>query len=103
MTGQPLSIIGSGMVTGVGLSALAACAAIRCGIANFQETRFKDSAGEWIVASEVQLSKPWRGFEKLGRMLATVIEETFRTDADLVPSEIPLLICSSISNNIDAV
>ena len=37
MTPHPLTIVGSGMVTGVGLNGPASCAAIRCAINNFQE------------------------------------------------------------------
>ena len=46
MSTFPLAITSVGMVTGVGLSAPASCAAIRCGIDNFQDTRFMDSYGE---------------------------------------------------------
>jgi 3-oxoacyl-[acyl-carrier-protein] synthase-1 len=95
MSQQPLAIVGSGMVTGVGGNAPASCAAIRCGITNFRETRFKDSTGEWIVASEVWFEQPWRGPEKLGRMLVSVIEESFGTDPGLVPAETPLIVCFS--------
>lgn len=54
-----------------------------------------DSAGEWIVASEVPLEQPWRGPEKLGRMLASVIEESFGTDPSLEPAETPIIVCFS--------
>jgi len=93
MTAQPLSIVGSGMMTAVGLNAPSSCAAIRCGLNNFQETRFMDSTGEWIVASEVPLETPWRGPEKLGRMLASVINESFETDPGLTPEETPIIFC----------
>jgi 3-oxoacyl-[acyl-carrier-protein] synthase-1 len=93
MTPRPLTIVGSGMVTGVGLNAPSSCAAIRCGINNFQETRFMDSSGEWIVGSEVPFEEPWRGTEKLGRMLAAVVAESFETDPDLVPEETPIIAC----------
>ena len=55
-----LCIIGSGMVSAVGLSAPASCAAIRCAIDNFQETRFIDCGGEWLIAASVPLEQPWR-------------------------------------------
>lgn len=93
MSQQPLSIVGSGMVTGVGLNAPASCAAIRCGITNFQETRFMDSAGEWIVASEVPLEQPWRGPEKLGRMLSSVIAESLDTDTSISNENTPVIVC----------
>ena len=38
---QVLSIVASGMVSAVGLSAPASCAAIRCALDNFHETRFE--------------------------------------------------------------
>lgn len=98
MSQQPLAIVGSGMVTGVGLSASTTCAAIRCGINNFQETRFMDSAGEWIVASEVPLDQPWHGPEKLARMLVSVIKESFEGNPYLVPEETPLIFCLSERN-----
>ena len=57
MNSQALAIVGSGMVSGVGLSAPASCAAIRCAISNFQETRFMDSA----ISSEVSYLLGWLG------------------------------------------
>ncbi|ENB5890801.1 TPA: hypothetical protein ACVGI1_005892, partial [Pseudomonas aeruginosa] len=50
---QALSIVASGMVSAVGLSAPASCAAIRCALDNFQETRFIDQGGEWLLAASV--------------------------------------------------
>ncbi|MCB1869900.1 MAG: hypothetical protein KDI43_15645 [Gammaproteobacteria bacterium] len=89
----PLAITGTGMVTGVGLSAPASCAAIRCAIDNFQETRFMDSGGEWIMGCEVPLEKPWRGRTKLIRMAASAITEVLQGNADIVPEQTPLLLC----------
>ena len=42
----PLAVLGVGLVSGVGLTAETSCAAIRCGINNFQETQFIGSDGE---------------------------------------------------------
>ncbi|MFT0708815.1 hypothetical protein ACDX39_09850, partial [Pseudomonas aeruginosa] len=58
---QVLSIVASGMVSAVGLSAPASCAAIRCALDNFQETRFIDQGGEWLLAASVPLEQPWGG------------------------------------------
>ena len=58
MNVMPLTIGSYGLVTGVGLDAPSSCAAIRGAIDNFQETRFVDSGGEWILASEVPLEQP---------------------------------------------
>lgn len=70
-----VAVLGSGMVTGVGLTAPATCAAIRCGINNFNETHFIDRFGEKIVASEVPLEQPWRGLTKLAKMAASAVRE----------------------------
>lgn len=93
MTAAPVAIVGAGMVTGVGLSAPASCAAIRCAIDNFTETRFMARGGEWIVGSAVPLDQPWRGQTKLVKMLAGAVGECL----DLVPETpaeaIPLIVC----------
>jgi len=93
MTAAPLAITGTGLVTGAGLSAPASCAAIRCAIDNFQETRFRDNAGEWIIGSEVPLEQPWRGKTKLLRMAARVIGECLDGNRRIVPASTPLLLC----------
>ncbi len=72
---KPIAVIATGMITGVGLDAPSSCAAIRCAIDNFQETRFIDRHGEWIVGSEVPLDPPVRGRAKLVRMAASAIGE----------------------------
>ena len=95
MTRQPLAIVGSGLVTGVGLTAPASCAAIRCGIDNFQETRFMDSAGEWLLGCEVPLEQPWRGKAKLLKMAALAIKECLEGNKQLNPELTPLILCLS--------
>jgi 3-oxoacyl-[acyl-carrier-protein] synthase-1 len=89
----PLAVLSTGMVAPVGLSAPAACAAIRAGLANPSQTRFVISSGESLSAHVVPLEQPWRGLEKLARMAAQAIEECL----DPVPREdwgrISLLLC----------
>ncbi len=92
---QPLSIISYGMVTGVGLNAPASCAAIRCGINNFQETRFMDKGGAWIIGSEVPLDQPWRGRMKLVKLVVPAIRECLSAIGDTGTEKIPLLLCVS--------
>ena len=89
----PLAIINSGMVSGIGLSAPASCAAIRCAIDNFQETRFMDAGGEWIIGSPVLLEQPWRGTTKLAKMLSSVLKECLECDPQLKLEEIPIILC----------
>ena len=90
---QPLEVASVGMVNGVGLYAEASCAAIRCAIDNFQETRFMEKGGEWIIGSEVPLERPWRGLAKLCRMAAMAIQDCLESAKRVHPSQIPLLLC----------
>lgn len=90
---QPVSVIASGMVTAVGLNAPSSCAAIRCAIDNFSETRFMDSGGEWIIGSQVALEQPWRGLPKLVHMAAPAIQECLAHIGNARPEMIPLLLC----------
>lgn len=53
MSAQPIAIKSVGLVTSVGLSAPATCAAIRAKISNPTETRFMGSDGDWIMAHQV--------------------------------------------------
>ncbi|KNH29520.1 3-oxoacyl-ACP synthase [Pseudomonas syringae] len=87
-----LCIIGSGMVSAVGLSAPASCAAIRCAIDNFQETRFIDQGGEWLIAASVPLEQPWRGRTKLIKMAARAIAEALQSTPCVDPEKTPLLL-----------
>lgn len=93
MTRQPLAIKGCGMVTGVGLDAPSSCAAIRAAIDNFQETRFMDAGGEWIMGCEVPLEEPWRGTRKLAKMLARALQECAASDPQLNLEQVPVIIC----------
>jgi 3-oxoacyl-[acyl-carrier-protein] synthase-1 len=95
MSSFPLAITGAGMVTGVGLNAPASCAAIRCALDNFQETRFMDNGGEWIMGCEVPLEQPWRGQTKLIKMAAAAINECLANNKKIVPKNTPLLLCLS--------
>jgi len=93
VTTLPVAILGCGMMTGVGLTAEASCAAIRCVIDNFQETRFVAAGGEWIIGSEVPLEEPWRGISKLARLLAGPLRECLDLIPDVPPESIPVLLC----------
>lgn len=86
------SILGAGMVTAVGLDAPSSCAAIRCAIDNFQETRFMDSGGEWLLGACVPLEQPWRGREKLVHMASRAIAEALDALPGINPQHVPLLL-----------
>ncbi|SDH22265.1 3-oxoacyl-[acyl-carrier-protein] synthase-1 [Pseudomonas flavescens] len=87
-----LGILSCGMVSAVGLSAPASCAAIRCAIDNFQETRFIDGGGEWQIAASVPLEEPWRGRTKLVKMAARAIAESLAAVPGLDCTDTPLLL-----------
>lgn len=93
MSGRTLAVRASGMMTGVGLSAPAACAAIRCGLNNFAETRFMGGDGEWLVGSEVPLDPPWRGRAKLVHLAAPAIRECLDALEGVDVVHVPLLLC----------
>ena len=92
MPAPPLAVLGVGLVSGVGLTAEEGCAAIRCGINNFQETQFVSGRGEWLVGSAVEFEEPWRGITKLAKMAARAIAECLAA-ADQKPERIPVLVC----------
>lgn len=93
MSAPPVAIIGAGMMTGVGLTEPASCAAIRCAINNFTETRFIARGGEWIIGSAVPLEQPWRGTAKLIKLLAGPVRECLELVADGAAEPVPLLLC----------
>jgi 3-oxoacyl-[acyl-carrier-protein] synthase-1 len=93
MAASPIAITNSGLVTSVGLSARAACAAIRAGLTNHTDTRFSDSQGGWIQGAQVPLDEPWRGREKLARMLTMAIQECLEPFPDLGAGRLPILLC----------
>lgn len=93
MSGQAIAILHSGLVTSVGLSAPASCAAIRAAVTNHDATRFVDSEGEWIVGARVALEKPWRGRAKLLKMLAIAVAECLEPLEKIAPQSLPLLLC----------
>lgn len=90
-----LGISAGGMVSGVGLSLPASCAAIRCAINNFAETRFVDRSGAWIIGSEVPLEEMWRGLVKLAKLAASAVKECLEAlPKPLHPtSPVPLILC----------
>lgn len=81
------------MVTGVGLTESSSCAAIRCAMDNFIETRFMDKGGEWIIGSQVPLEQPWRGLARLAHMAGSAIGECLSNAGLSSGDGIPLLLC----------
>jgi 3-oxoacyl-[acyl-carrier-protein] synthase-1 len=95
MPAPPLAILGVGLVSGVGLTAAESCAAIRCGINNFQETWFISNSGDWLVGSEIELEEPWRGITKLAKMTSRAVRECLDAAPGPDVGQIPLLLCTA--------
>ncbi len=93
MSMQELALLKTGLVTAVGLTAPAACAAIRAKLTNPAQTRFIDSGGEWITGCLVPLAASERGERKLAAMAASAAAQSL---ADIPKQDwpaIPLLLC----------
>lgn len=93
MNAHPLAILKTGLMTAVGASAAASCAAFRSKLTNPTPTRFMDSTGEWIMAHQVALEEPKNGLPKLATMAATVVDEALSDVPRAEWQEIPLLLC----------
>jgi 3-oxoacyl-[acyl-carrier-protein] synthase-1 len=93
MGAQPLAIVSTGLMTSVGLTAPAACAAIRCALTNPSETRFLNRDGERIFVHAVPRWEDLRGRPKLVLMAVEVIRECLRNVAEDEWARIPLLLC----------
>lgn len=93
MMQRDIAILNTGLVTSVGLSAPASCAAIRAKISHPTETRFLGSDGEWIVAHQVPFESPWRSLSRLAKMAASAIGECLMNVDRSDWQRIPLLLC----------
>lgn len=93
MPSPVIAIKKTGLVSSVGLSAPASCAAIRAKATNPSETGFLDSRSRPIMAHQVPFERGWRGRTRLVKLAAMAIVECL---ADLPRAEwpaIPLLLC----------
>lgn len=93
MTGMPLSILGTGMVSAVGLTAPATCAAIRARLSNPRETRCRDAHDEWITAHQVPFEAPRRGVDRLVRMAVAAVHECLAAAGATAGPCLPMLLC----------
>jgi 3-oxoacyl-[acyl-carrier-protein] synthase I len=89
---NPVTILKAGMVTPVGLTAAATCAALRATVDAFKETRFMfDQA--WLTGAQVPLTGEWRGRERMLRMAVPALQECISGLPKEALSKIPLLLC----------
>jgi 3-oxoacyl-[acyl-carrier-protein] synthase-1 len=93
MSAETIAVLGVGLLSGVGLTAEESCAAIRCGINKFSDTRFIGPDGEWLVGSSVELEDPCRGLPKLTKMVARAIAECTAAEHTATLDKIPVLLC----------
>jgi 3-oxoacyl-[acyl-carrier-protein] synthase-1 len=93
----------TGLVNSVGASAAAACAAMRSRLSNPTETRLSNLQGEWIIAHQVTLARPWRGVHKLARMAAMAIAECLQPLQASAWDGVPLLLCVAESRRPDRI
>lgn len=91
---EPLALTACGMATGVGLSAAATCAALRCAIDGFRETRFMVD-GEWLLGCPVPLPDGVRGRGRLMQMAILALEDCIGALPGKVDSRTPILLCLS--------
>jgi 3-oxoacyl-[acyl-carrier-protein] synthase-1 len=90
-----LFVTAFGMVTPVGFSGPASCAAMRAGVRQVLETNLWDSTtGQYLCAGKVRLPQSWTGTERLAELVSPAIHECFAAASD-PPERIPLIICVS--------
>jgi 3-oxoacyl-[acyl-carrier-protein] synthase-1 len=92
---RPLAIKASGMVTPIGFSSAASCAAFRCGISGATETAFFSRAGEPLLGCPVPFEEPLRGFEKLVTMASGALKECLQEAAPPKSARVPIALCVS--------
>lgn len=92
MKGSGVSILSTGLVSAVGLSASSSCAAIRAKISNPTETRFRVD-GEWQMGHLVPHLDSIRGINKLISMGAMAASECLQRLPSQGWSSIPMLLC----------
>ena len=95
-----LSVITSGMVSSVGLTAGSSCAAIRCGMSNLVATRFGDPAGGWLSAALVPTVTGWGGGRLLD-LLIPAMEEALGPVRDQTSAGIAVFIVVAGSSHAD--
>src|SRR5262249_17819854 len=88
-----MDIVATGMVCSVGLTAAAACAAMRAKIANFVELPYSDNQGRPIVGAVVPgLDRALKRRERLVELLAMAVSDCLESGGVKHTAGIPLLI-----------
>lgn len=87
-----IAILKAGMVTPVGLTAAATCAAMRAAISAFDETNFVLD-GDWLIGARVPFATGYSGRERLLQMVVPAIRECLAGFPPEAPAKMPLLLC----------
>jgi 3-oxoacyl-[acyl-carrier-protein] synthase-1 len=88
-----LSVMASGMVTGLGFNAPASLAALRAGISAVQLTGWTDcETGEPLRGAKVALPQWWEGVGKLAELVAPAIDECLDAIAPTPRESVPILL-----------
>lgn len=86
-------ITATGMICSVGLTAPSACAAMRAGVAIFEELPYRDNTGEPIIGAMVpDLPPGLRRDERLIELLAAALRDCLRSGGKEAWAEVPLLV-----------
>jgi len=95
MNDRALEIAATGMVTSVGLHAMACCAAIRAKLARPTQSRFISRSGQWRMVHEVPLPGHLRGAGKLARMAAMAAAECLHGLPPPTEGTLAMILCVS--------
>lgn len=88
-----LAIQASGMVTAVGFSSDASCAAMRAGVRNVHQIGLWDrESGEFLAVGKVPLPHWWIGLGKLAELAAPAIQECLVAAQPIPAAEVPVLL-----------
>jgi 3-oxoacyl-[acyl-carrier-protein] synthase-1 len=88
-----IAVQSTGLVTSIGLTTAATCAALRASVANPTPTRFMGIDGEWIMAHQVPLDQPVDGLNRLAVMASMAVSECLEPLPAHLRESIPLVLC----------
>ncbi len=93
MTKSPVAILSSGLVTSLGLSAAATCAALRAGATNPSQSELIEVGPEPLVVNRVPLPLPWKGLARLTRLAELAASEALTALPHDRWEHVDLLLC----------
>jgi 3-oxoacyl-[acyl-carrier-protein] synthase I len=93
MPKQTIAIKRTGLITSVGLTSPASCAAIRAKVKLPSESRVTDSNGDWITVHQIKLGTPHKEVNRLLYLCLLAIDECMGDLTLDSLQEIPLLLC----------